>query len=207
MLNFFDRQIPKAVLTTLRETNKCTRGLSRHCDTRWSSHDTELRSLVDCKVPLMQSTCAAELVDWVEAADRKNRDALDSVRHLLNSRVFWDKISGVQRILQPLAKVVKEVQSDSFPMTKVYGLLSDLEGKLNARVPGTPALTAQERDIKKQILGRIAYCRSDVTLLACLLDPIGRGSRLSKDDDKKAQELFVKTVGSHPELCQHKQVT
>lgn len=153
----------------------------------------------------MQSTCAAKMMEWAEE-HRDHATALEEANRLLNSRIFWDQIAAVLALLDPIAKVVLEIQSDSFPMSKVYGMLKDIEDAVVRVVPATPVSRRTEDDIRTKVLGRIKKCRFDVHLLACLLDPVTRGSRLSKEDDAKAQEMFVKIVESHPTLSVHKEV-
>lgn len=87
LLNFFDRSVPGEVLIETRRSNNVTRGLARHCKTRWGSHGGELLSILENKVPMRQAIVRNEIM-----GNRTLAKDAEPVEKLMSSPIFWDKV-------------------------------------------------------------------------------------------------------------------
>lgn len=113
--------------------------------------------------------------------------------HIL-SDVFWDRLNGVLKLLQPILSWITKVEADTPQISLVAKIFCKLDKHLSAILPESPLTKSEEKAAKTAVADRKDFCLKAVPKAANLLDPHYVGQHLSEDDALDACELISKLL-------------
>lgn len=113
------------ILATFREHSKLE--LLKVAKTRFASHYTLLRRLLDCREQLVTTVCLSKWKDLV-----KNADATTGakVADTIKNDEFWDDVENIVRITKPLFLLIKFCDGEGPKMGEVYERMDNMLGEL-----------------------------------------------------------------------------
>lgn len=112
-----------------------------------------------------------------------NQSCLDStIKKLLLSEPFWDKINGFLKLLKPVADAIKSVEGDDQYLSVVMKVFHDLEKSIADNLQSSPVLKSEEEGLLAILPKRKSFIARPVHYAANLLDPRYRGIHLTADE-------------------------
>ena len=137
---------------------------------RWGSLIFCFRSVHDNKHALQALAISEEAQD----AGLKQ-----SIKKLLLSEAFWEKLKGYIDLLEPIADAINWSEGDSVHFSIVARTFHTLEKTFEEGVANSPVLKKEEEAVKKIITQRKSFLMLGIHFAANLLDPRFKGQHLS----------------------------
>ncbi|XP_047035471.1 uncharacterized protein LOC124641447 [Helicoverpa zea] len=157
--------------------------------TRWGS-------LVSCFESLKENKQTIKAI----AIDEGLSDALNkvpSLKKLMLSDDFWDKVSRFSSLLKPISDTIKIVESDTPQLSKVLSLYKKIEDSMEKILKDevqNPLTKSEEKKVREILKHRKEFAVYDVHKIANLLDPRFKGCDLTPEEETIATEQIYNTA-------------
>ena len=175
----------------------------RKCQSEGSAAQTTLKlpvktrwgSIIHCMQSIQDNKHALQKL----AIDEEAKKGIDqSIKKVLLSEVFWDKISGYLQLLKPVATAITMVEGDNQHLSIVMKVFHDLQKSFDEQLPNCPVLRSEEPLLKEVVSKRQDWIMQKVHLAANLLDPRYRGCHISDEEAVDAIELAYEVASQMP---------
>lgn len=100
------------------------------------------------------------------------KDLKPEVKILINSSNFWDKIFDFHRLVSPLAKWIKIIESDLPKLGSVPFIFTEIDTSFKNTIHKCIYLKTEEKNIIKVLKIRKEFCTSNITQLMYLIQNI-----------------------------------
>lgn len=115
--------------------------------------------------------------------DEAKKASLDqSVRNLLVSEVFWERLEGFLKLLKPVSDAITAVEGDNKNLSLVPKVFSELQQSFVKNVNSSPILKSEEARLMEIIPKRRKFLLRSIHLAANLLDPRYKGCHISGEE-------------------------
>lgn len=113
-----------------------------------------------------------------------------SIRKLVLSEVFWDRLEGYLHLLKPVADAITAVEGDNKNLSIVMKVFSKLQVTVANQLSSSPILKSEEAAVNDIIPNRKAFLVKNIHLAANLLDPRYKGCHLTEDETVRSSRLL-----------------
>ena len=134
-----------------------------------------------CFISVFRNKQALQALSISEEAKDAGLD--QSVKTLILSEAFWEKLEGYIELLKPISDAIKYSEGDSVPLSIVAKTFYDIEKNINDGVAKSPVLKKEEKAVKKIISDRKSFIMRAIHFAANLLDPRFKGKHLTGTED------------------------
>jgi len=139
-----------------------------------------LQSIISNKAALQQ----------VAVDEKAQKYMSKSTRNHILSDVFWDKTSGVLKLIEPILTWITKIEADAPQISLVAKIFSELQQHFEEVVATSPLNKAEEKVVKAALASRKDFCLKIVHKAANLLDPQCIGRHISEEDTIDACEMI-----------------
>lgn len=160
--------------------------------TRWGSLFSCLESLKENKQNIRAMAIAEELSETLSK--------INTVKKLMLSDDFWDKVIGFSNLLKPIAETIKIVESDTPQLSHVLNLYEKMEKQVIGKISESPLTASEVKKVKEILKDRKEFAIYDVHKIANLLDPQFKGCDLTPDDESFATEKIYNAAAKIPDV-------
>ena len=146
--------------------------------------------MIFCFISVFKNKQTLKALCISEEAKQANLD--QSIKTLLLSEAFWEKLEGYIELLKPIADAITISEGDSIPLSIVAKTFYEIEQKINDGVAKSPVLKREEKVVKKIITDRKSFIMTKIHYAANLLDPRFKGQHLNDLETVSLQVLCNK---------------
>lgn len=118
-----------------------------------------------------------------------------SIKSLVLSESFWDKVDLCIQILEPIINTLNELQTDKCVIHKVFTSFTKLEQILFPAIEQSEIFEEQEKlRLKNKIKERKEFALKPIHMAAAKLDPNNQGCELNPEQSMDANEFIHNTA-------------
>lgn len=181
-----NHQVLSSLLQDIVKSKGSGETLKLPVKTRWSSHFTSLKSLLNTKSALKTL-----------AIDEKAANLPSDIKSDLLQESFWDLLKQISCILEPFADAITKLEGDNAKIDKVFLTFKNLRSQVSFVLSD---VTILDNDDKKTIMtfidNRTKMAIHPIHFAAYLLNPVSHGIELDSDEDIKAMQ-YIYELGQH----------
>jgi len=155
--------------------------------TRWGSVVVFLKSLLVNK-QIIRSMNVDEIIE---------KDLKPNVKKTINNLNFWKKVEHFYCLMNPVAKWITKIESDTPQLRNVPVIFIELKKSFEETLQNNTILNSEEKhNIMKALYLRKEFCQSKIHKAANILDPKYFGKSFNSDDHNEAVE-FIYQLSKH----------
>lgn len=118
------------------------------------------------------------------------------LQRILLDNVFWERLCSGLSILKPVAKAIAKIEDDDAVLSDVVGLFAELKDGLQAVLPSSLLLEAEEAAVLDSVEKHRKFCQKPLHAAAFMLDPKYDGCELSGEEVSSAYTVIT-TFANH----------
>lgn len=191
-----------AILNEKQVQNKKEISLKLPVATRWGTHAIFINSLLANKSSLEELSIDKRVnrLDGTVAKGKKTLLTAETKQKLLDDD-FWDNITCVGSLLQPILKWITIIESDKPQISLVCQIFHDLKTSFESALQSPPvALELIDASIFQHLSKRNQFCITNLHKAASLLDPKQRGQNLTQSEIMDGIEFIAQVASESPEV-------
>lgn len=162
-------------------------------DTRWSYGLETLDCLIENKSVLMLMAIDTDFDDTHETGsdDTETLDLPGGVKKLILDEQFWQKVSNLCGILQPIVASLTKIESDDLVIHNAHEIMAKMFSSIQSMIQSAVVFNARDKKAAIECLEkRKNAIMVPILLAAAILNPCDFGSSLTSDELMNGMEFI-----------------